>query len=642
MALVKTSSIVGERGLKGAAELAPALKAGATATRRTQDRSRLRRQKAAERIGSATEELASGMAEASAAAEELSRSLEQIAAGAEEAAGAAHESHSAVSALEDEFAKARNEADASRRRIEALQAGISESAALLEESVRAIFDTGMRQTASVDIIAKLESQALSVGETTLLVADISDRTNLVALNAAIEAARAGETGRGFAVVAEEVRSLAEVAERSAREVKDISGRIGEEVRALGVRVRATAQAGQVQTTTARSITDSLADIRADLGLLSNASQLILTAGIQADLASREAGKAAQIVASAAEEQSSAAAEAQRAVQQQSQSLDQSQQAAQSLAELADELQTGLADSSRGEQIASAAEQLSSTVQELSGAAGEILVALEQISRGAQAQAAAAQQTEAAMLQLERGAGDTARSAQESTERTPRIGAILRKNQTALRSITEGFVGSIADAKTSIETLGGLADSARTVERSVDRIAAVAMQTTMLSVSGSIEAARAGDAGHGFALVSSDIRALARDASENIEGTREVVRLIQEQISSVRQDLHSTLAASEAELAKGRMLADRLEAIEAEIAVIGSGSGEILASAQTALRAVRDVQQGTQQIAAAAQEASSAAGEAASAARQQSRGAEDLAAAIEEIASLADEVQGLEG
>lgn len=631
MALVKKSTL-GTRANGPTSDLAEGTpSAKVSATRRPA--AKRRSASPTERIDQATQELASGLGEASAAAAELQRTMDQISSGAEEAAGAAQESLGLIAALGTNFRDARSRTEQSRRQTEAVQSSFAEISTQIEGSVAAIELSAQRQLSTVDLMSTLEEAAGNIDEIGAYVADVSDQTSLLALNAAIEAARAGDSGAGFSVVADEVRTLAENSEAGASDIRRLSASIGREVQHIAEKIRAASTQATSEASLGHEVVARLKVARDDLAALGMNMQDILQTAVEAESATREAERGAEQVASAAEEQSAAAAEAQQAIEQQGSSLEESQQTAEALGDLTEQLRSN-AGEVVVEQVAAAAEELSATVQELSGASGQILVALEQISRGTQVQASATLQANAAMSQIEK----SARIAQERAETANgRITAIVR-SVTEGRAMMERLVGGVGIALQEVNgvqgLLAGLNDTTRKIEKIADSLALISIQTNMLAVSGAVEATRAGDAGSGFATVAGDIRKLSRDAADSAGRTKDIVRTIQDQMVSVRRDLDQVVGAAEAEIARNRAMVERFALVTAELEDAQASNGAIVASADAMLRSVREVQSGTSQIAEAADLAAAAVREASAAARQQAQGAEALAAAIEEIASIA--------
>jgi len=91
----------------------------------------------------------------------------------------------------------------------------------VRQTVGTIEQLSHHVTEAGSVMTRLSEQTDKIGDVINVIREISDQTNLLALNAAIEAARAGEAGRGFAVVADEVRNLASRTQGSTGEIQHI-------------------------------------------------------------------------------------------------------------------------------------------------------------------------------------------------------------------------------------------------------------------------------------------------------------------------------------------------------------------------------------------------------------------------------------
>ncbi|WP_346840489.1 methyl-accepting chemotaxis protein [Metapseudomonas otitidis] len=271
-------------------------------------------------------------------------------------------------------------------------------------------------------------------------------------------------------------------------------------------------------------------------------------------------------------------------------------------------------------ITDSSSQLAAAAHQLSVVTDETNQAMNRQHDETEMAATAVNQMTAAVEEVARNAASTSEASRLSEESAEGGRHQVAQTVQAIRAMS-------SEVSQTSSIVGGLADQAQGISKVLDVIRAIAEQTNLLALNAAIEAARAGEAGRGFAVVADEVRALAHR-------TQESTREIEQMIASIQTGTGNAVSAMSQNDERAREIlkiaeaaGQALDVIAAQVSAINERTLVIASAAEEQAQVAREVDRNLVNIRDLSAQTATGSNQTSSASQELSRLAADLSAVV---------------
>nr|WP_330209808.1 methyl-accepting chemotaxis protein [Pseudomonas sp. AM4(2022)] len=234
-----------------------------------------------------------------------------------------------------------------------------------------------------------------------------------------------------------------------------------------------------------------------------------------------------------------------------------------------------------QRIAGSATQLASAAEELNAVTDESARGLTQQNNEIEQAATAVNEMTSAVEEVARNAVSTSEASRNATTSAGDGRDLVQETVSAIERMS-------ADVQATASLIGDLANESRDIGKVLDVIRGLADQTNLLALNAAIEAARAGEAGRGFAVVADEVRALAHRTQQSTSEIERMIGSIQTGTEHAVDSMRNSTERAESTLNIARGAGLSLDTINTAIVEINERNLVIASAAEEQAQVAREV------------------------------------------------------